>query len=154
MSAMMMALLIGAFIFNQFLAVTRIPFVASEYIVGLEINRYFILAIILVFYIILGMFLDIFAMMILTVPIIFPTMMNLGFHPIWYAVIMVRMMEIGLISPPFGLNLFGLAGTIDAPMGTLYRGVIPFLVADIFNVFLLVAVPSFSTFLPEMMLSR
>jgi C4-dicarboxylate transporter DctM subunit len=69
-------------------------------------------------------------------------------------VIMVRIIEIGLVTPPFGINLFGLAGVVDAPVGTLYRGVMPFLVADLFHVALLIAVPSLSTFLPHMMLGR
>ena len=67
---------------------------------------------------------------------------------------MVRIVEIGLITPPFGLNLFGLMGTVDVPIGVMYRGVIPFLIADFLNVALLIAVPSLSTFLPEFMLSR
>ena len=67
---------------------------------------------------------------------------------------MVRVIEIGLITPPFGINLFGLAGVVDVPIGTLYRGVIPFFIADILHVALLVAVPSLSTFLPEIMLAR
>jgi C4-dicarboxylate transporter DctM subunit len=154
MSAMMMALIIGAFIFNQFLAVTRIPFVASEWVVGLGLNKYYILIIIIFLYIILGMIFDIYAILILTLPILFPTMTALGFNPIWYAVIMVRVIEVGLVSPPFGINLFGLAGVVDVPMGTLYRSVIPFIISDILNIALLIAVPSLSTFLPEMMLSR
>ncbi|HJX13132.1 MAG TPA: TRAP transporter large permease [Dehalococcoidales bacterium] len=154
MSAMMMALIIGAFIFNQFLAVTRIPFVASEWVTGLGLNRYYILIIIIFLYLILGMIFDIYAILILTLPIIFPTMMALGFNPIWYAVIMVRVIEVGLISPPFGINLFGLAGVVDVPMGTLYRSVVPFIISDILNIALLIAVPSLSTFLPEIMLSR
>jgi C4-dicarboxylate transporter DctM subunit len=154
LSAMMMALIIGAFIFNQFLAVTRIPFVASEWVAGLGLNRYVILIIIIFLYIILGMVFDIYAILILTLPIIFPTMTALGFNPIWYAVIMVRVIEVGLVSPPFGINLFGLAGVVDVPMGTLYRSVIPFIISDILNIALLIAVPSLSTFLPELMLSR
>lgn len=100
------------------------------------------------------MIFDIYAILVITLPIIFPTMVALGFNPIWYSVIMVRIIEIGLVTPPFGINLFGLAGVVDAPIGTLYRGVVPFVIADIFHVALLVAVPSLSTFLPEMMLSR
>jgi tripartite ATP-independent transporter DctM subunit len=154
MSAMMMALILGAFIFNQFLAVTRIPFLASEWVVGLGLGRYTILFIILLLYIILGLIFDVYAIMILTIPIIFPTMMAFGFNPIWYSVIMVRVIEIGLCSPPFGMNLFGLVGVVKVPIGVLYRGVIPFLLADIFNVALLIAIPALSTYLPEVMLSR
>jgi C4-dicarboxylate transporter DctM subunit len=154
MSAMMMALILGAFIFNQFLAVTRIPFLASEWVVGLGLNRYTILFIILFMYIILGLVFDVYAIMILTIPIIFPTMTAFGFNPIWYSVIMVRVIEIGLCSPPFGMNLFGLVGVVNVPIGVLYRGVIPFLLADLFNIGLLIAFPSLSTYLPEIMLSR
>jgi C4-dicarboxylate transporter DctM subunit len=154
MSAMMMALIIGAFIFNQFLAVTRIPFLASEWVVGLGLNRYIILFIILFLYIILGLIFDVYAIMILTIPIIFPTMTAFGFNPIWYSVIMVRIIEIGLCSPPFGMNLFGLVGVVKVPIGVLYRGVIPFLLADVFNVAVLILFPALSTFLPEVMLSR
>ena len=154
MSAMMMALILGAFVFNQFLAVTRIPFLASEWVVGLGLSRYAILFIILLIYIILGLIFDVFAIMILTIPIIFPTMVAFGFNPIWYSVVMVRVIEVGLCSPPFGMNLFGLVGVVKVPIGVLYRGVIPFLLADIFNIGLLVAFPILSTYLPEVMLSR
>lgn len=154
MSAMMMALILGAFVFNQFLAVTRIPFLASEWVVGLGLSRYTILFIILFLYIILGLIFDVYAIMILTIPIIFPTMTAFGFNPIWYSVVMVRVIEIGLCSPPFGMNLFGLVGVVKVPIGVLYRGVIPFLLADIFNIGLLIAFPVLSTYLPEIMLSR
>ena len=92
--------------------------------------------------------------MILTIPIIFPTMTAFGFNPIWYSVVMVRVIEIGLCSPPFGMNLFGLVGVVKVPIGVLYRGVVPFLLADVFNIGLLIAFPCLSTFLPEVMLSR
>jgi C4-dicarboxylate transporter DctM subunit len=80
--------------------------------------------------------------------------MALGFNPVWYAVIMVRVIEVGLITPPFGINLFGLGGVVNVPMGTLYRSVIPFIISDILHITLLIALPSLSTFLPEMMLAR
>jgi len=154
MSAIMLALIIGAFIFNQFLAITRIPFLASEFIVSLEINRYIILGLVAVLYFLLGMVFDIYAILILTLPILYPVMIGLGFDPIWYGVLMVRLVEIGLISPPFGMNLFCLAGAVNVPIGTIFTGVIPFLITDIVNLTILVAVPSISTFLPNVMLSR
>lgn len=152
MAAMLIALLIGAFVFNQFLALTRIPFATSEFIVNMGLSKYAVLFLVLFFYIVLGMVFDIFAILVLTIPVIYPTIITLGFDPIWYAVIMVRVIEIGLITPPFGLNLFGLAGTVDEPISVMYRGVMPFLLADILHVGLLIAVPSLSTFLPEIML--
>lgn len=154
-TGMIIALVIGAFIFKQFLAISRIPFVFSDYIATIGINRYIILLILLIVYIILGMVFDIYAIMLMTVPIIFPTMTALGFHPIWFGVIMVRMMEMGDITPPFGFNLFALAGALpDVQITDLYRGVIPFLLADLVHVALLVAVPVLATFLPEMMITR
>ncbi len=99
-----MLLLIGAFVFNRFLAVSRVPAIASEWIVGLGISRYIVLIIVLILYIILGMFFDITAMLILTVPIFFPTMVALHFDPVWYGVLMCRVSEMGFISPPFGLK--------------------------------------------------
>lgn len=154
MSGMMIALIIGAFILNQFLAQTRIPFTTSELIVSLGLNRYIIFAIIVVLYVILGMVFDIYAILILTLPILFPTMTALGFDPIWYGVMMVRLVEIGLITPPFAMNLFGLAGVVPVPMVTLYRGVVPFIIADVLNVGLLVAVPAIATFLPNIMVTK
>jgi tripartite ATP-independent transporter DctM subunit len=151
MAALMIILLVGAFMFNSFLAITRITFIASEFIIGLGLSKYLVLAVILFFYVVLGMFFDIYAILILTIPIIFPTIEAMGFDPIWYGVIMVRVVEIGLITPPFGLNLFGLAGTVDVPVGTLYRGIIPFFIADILHVALLIAFPSLCTFLPSIM---
>ena len=110
-----------------------------------------VLVIILVFYIILGMFFDVLAIIILTIPIMYPAMQALGFDLIWYSVLMVRIIEIGEISPPYGINLFGLKGIIDAPLGQIYRGVIPFLISDMFNMVVLIAFPIISTFLPTSM---
>jgi C4-dicarboxylate transporter DctM subunit len=150
-TALIIVLLIGAFVFNAFLAITRIPFVASDYIVALALPKYVVLLIILFAYVLLGMFFDIYAILILTIPILFPTIIALGFHPIWYGVIMVRVIEIGLITPPFGINLFGLAGIVDVPATTMYRGIVPFVISDFCHVGLLIAVPALSTLLPSLM---
>jgi len=151
MTATMMAILIGAFVFNTFLAVTRIPFVISEFMVALSLPTIFILVIVLLFYIILGCFFDVYALLILTIPIIYPAMDALGLDLIWYSVLMVRIVEIGNITPPFGLNLFGMASVIDVPMSDIFRGVLPFIIADVVNLAVLVAFPVISTFLPGAM---
>ena len=152
MSAMIVAMIIGAFIFNNFLAMTRIPFTTSEYVIGLGLSKHAVLILILCGYLLLGTVFDVFAILVLTVPIIYPTVVALGFDPIWYGVLMVRVVEIGMITPPFGINLFGLAGSIGTPMGTLYRGATPFLIADLCHLVLLFLLPSLSTYLPEVML--
>ena len=150
-TGMLMILLIGAFVFMRFLAITRIAFVAADFIAELAVSRYVILVIILVVYIILGMLFDIMAIIILTVPIVFPTILALDFNPVWFGVILVRVAEVGFVTPPFGLNLFGLVGATNIPIEKMYRGVIPFVIADILHISLLIAVPSIALFLPEMM---
>lgn len=151
MAAMMIIMVVGAFMFNTFLAISRIPFTFGDFMAALPISRYALLAIVIVFYFICGMFFDIYAILILTIPIFFPLMEALGFDLIWYSVIMVRIVEVGFISPPFGINVFGLAGIIKEPLGTLYRGVIPFVISDALNIVLLCAFPVISTWLPSLM---
>ena len=111
-----------------------------------------ILVIIMFVYIILGMFFDVMAIIILTVPIIFPTIVALNFNLVWFGVILVRVAEVGFITPPFGLNLFGLMGATNIPASSLYRGVFPFVMADFCHIALLIAVPSLSLFLPNLMM--
>lgn len=151
-TAMVFIILLGAMILGYFLAVSRLPFEMATIIGGLEVNRYIILGIILIFYIVLGAVMDSLAMMLLTVPIFFPLVMALGFDPIWFGIIIVRTMEIGLITPPVGLNVYIIKGVAkDVPMQTIFRGIVPFLIADLFHVALLVAVPQLSLFLPGFM---
>ncbi|MBA7694472.1 C4-dicarboxylate TRAP transporter large permease protein DctM [subsurface metagenome] len=135
----------------RFLAVSRLPTLLSDFVVGLPVADIWILVAIIVMYVILGCFLDVYAAIILTLPIIFPVIIALGFNPIWFGVIMVRVMEIGLITPPMGMNVFILSSVTDVPVGTIFRGVIPFLIADFLHVALLVAVPAISLFLPNTM---
>jgi C4-dicarboxylate transporter DctM subunit len=151
MTAMIIIMLIGAYMFNAFLAITQIPFTISEFIAGLPVDKMVVLVAIIIFYIICGMFFDVIAVLILTIPILYPLMDSLGFNLIWYSVLMVRIIEIGMITPPFGINLFILTGVINEPLGVLYRGVIPFVIADFCNVAVLVAFPALSTTLPRLM---
>jgi C4-dicarboxylate transporter, DctM subunit len=152
-SAMIMALIVGSFIFNKFLAVTRITFVISDYIVGLGLSSLVVLIIILIIYIILGCFFDIYAIIVLTIPIFFPVITMLHVDPIWFCVLTVRVMEMGMITPPFGMNAFVLAGVVNLPVSTIFRGVIPFIISDFFNLALLIAMPSLSTYLPDLMIT-
>jgi len=150
-TAMIVFMIVGAFMLMRFLAVSQLPYMLSELVAGLPFHRMWIIVIIIIMYIILGCFLDIYAAIILTVPIIFPVILTLGFDVIWFGVLMVRVMEMGLITPPMGMNVFILASVTDVPIGTIYRGVIPFVIADILHVALLVAIPSISLFLPDTM---
>jgi C4-dicarboxylate transporter DctM subunit len=146
-TTMILYVLIGAFIFMRFITLTNLPVVMTEFVVGLQVPKLIILLGVVCVYIILGSFLDVLIVIILTVPIIYPTIVGLGYDPIWWGVIMVRVMEIGMITPPFGINLFVLTKTINVPIGTAYRGITPFLIADFFHVALLIAFPQISLFL-------
>lgn len=149
---MIFAILIGATIFSGFLALSRLPVEMANWIGTLPIPRYGILAIILFLYFIMGCFMDILAMVVLTIPIFFPVIMHLGFDPIWFGVVIVIMMEQGLITPPIGMNVFVLHGIAeDVPMNTIFRGIIPFLLALWICLLLVIAFPQIALFLPSAM---
>ncbi len=152
-TGMIFCIVVGAFIFKQFLAVTRIPFEFSTWIAELGINKYLVLGLLVVVFIVMGAVFDIYAIIVMTVPIIFPVMEALGFDLIWFGVIMVKMMEVGDYSPPFGFNLFALSGTIkEIPITELYRGVVPFVISDVLQIVILAAIPALATFLPSYMI--
>jgi TRAP-type C4-dicarboxylate transport system permease large subunit len=102
----------------------------------------------------MGMFFDSYSILVITIPVLYPAILAFGFDPIWYGVIMVRVIEMGLISPPFGINDFALSATANIPINKVYRGVIPFLISDVFNLIILVAIPVLSTYLPYMMITK
>lgn len=151
-TGMIFVIFLGAMILGYFLAATRLPFGIASFVSGLSINRYVILLLILLVYLFLGCIMDSLAMILLTVPIFFPLITALGFDPIWFGIIIVRVTEIGLITPPVGLNVFVIKGIAkDVPMYTIFRGIIPFLLADILHVGLLIAVPQIALVLPSLM---
>jgi C4-dicarboxylate transporter DctM subunit len=114
------------------MAVTRVPFTLSEWVGGLEISRYVIMGFILFGYLIAGCFMDSLAMVTLTVPILYPVVLKLGFDPIWFGVIIVLVCEMGVITPPVGMNVYVIKGVApDVPLETIFRGIFPFLIAII-----------------------
>ena len=120
---MMFAIIIGVLIFVRFLAFSGMPEALADKVLELEVNRYVILIAILALYLVLGMFLDGIGMLLLTIPIVLPAVTGLGFDPIVFGVLVVRMVEIGLITPPVGLNAFVLKGVApDIPIGNIFRG--------------------------------
>ena len=145
-------ILIGALLFGVFLAITQTPQKLTDLLLALPVGPYGILLILLLFYVILGCLMDSLAMIILTVPVIFPAIVDLGFDPIWFGVIVVMTVELGLITPPFGLNVFVIRGVArDVNLATIYRGVAPFILTDIIRILLLVAFPAIVMFLPNTM---
>ena len=150
-SGMLLILMVGAFIFAHFLALSRLPMLLPQYITGLAVSRYVVLLAIVLLYVVLGMFMEIFSSIVLTVPVIYPTVMALGFDPIWFGVLLVKLMEIGLITPPIGMNVFLLAGVTDTPMSDIFRGLVPFVLSDLVELALLIAFPQLALFLPGKM---
>ena len=151
-SVMVLFLVAGANVFSYFLALSTIPMQVSQWAGSLPVSPYLIHTVIILIFLLLGCFLDAISMMVLTMPVIFPIILTLGFDPIWFGVIAVLMMEAGLITPPMGLNIFTVAGVAKGvPVETIFRGVAPFLLA-IFAVATLITVfPSIALMLPGMM---
>ncbi len=151
-SIMVLFLVAGATVFSYFLALSTIPTVVSGWIAGLAVSKYVILAIIIVIYFMLGCFLDAVSMMVLTLPVIYPVIVALNFHPIWFGVVAVLMMEAGLITPPVGLNVYTLAGIAkDVPMIEIFKGATPFLISIIIVAIILTIFPEIVLFLPNLM---
>jgi len=149
---MMMNILIGVMIIGHFFTASEAPLGFAEFVAGLEANRYIIFALILLLYVILGCVMNIIPMIILTLPILWPTIIVLGFDPIWFGVVMVIIMEMGQITPPIGMNVFVIAGVAkDVPMGTIFKGVFPFVLCEIVAIMLLTLFPQIATWLPSMM---
>lgn len=151
-SVLVLFLVAGANVFSYFLALTTIPMTISNWLASLSLSRYFILTIIVLIYLLLGCFLDAISMMVLTMPVIFPVISNLGFDPLWFGVICVIMMEAGLITPPVGLNIYTIAGVVqDVPMPTIFKGALPFLWAMLGVIIIITIFPQIALFLPSMM---
>jgi TRAP-type C4-dicarboxylate transport system permease large subunit len=152
-TAMIFAIVVGVLIFVRFLAYTGMPGALVDTVLALDVNRYLVLIAILALYLVLGMFLDGIGMLLLTVPIVLPAVTALGFDPIFFGVLVVRMIEIGLITPPVGLNAFVLKGVApDVPLGNIFRGCGWFVVVDLINVAILIAFPAIILFIPGTMI--
>jgi len=152
-TGMLYGILIGAFVFKYFMAVTTIPFALADFVGGLPLSPLAIMALIMVVYLFLGAVMDALTMILLTIPIFFPLAMSLGFDPVWFGVILVGMTEIGLITPPIGMNVYAISGIApDVPITTIFKGVIPFLIADVCRMALYLLVPAVVLFLPSIMI--
>jgi tripartite ATP-independent transporter DctM subunit len=151
-AAAIFTVLIGAFLFSYFLTLTETPQHVTEWLTGLGLGRYGVLAFIMLMYLVLGCLMDALAMIILTVPIIFPVITQLGFDPIWFGVIIVMTVELGLIHPPVGMNVFVIKSVVpEVSFLTIFSGVLPFIATDILRLIILIAFPIIATYLPEHM---
>ncbi|MCD4715124.1 MAG: TRAP transporter large permease [Desulfobacterales bacterium] len=155
-ACMVMLLIAGAVVFGKFLAVTRIPFDIASWVGGFDLPPYLIMAIVIFIYFIGGCFMDALAFVTLTVPIFFPVVTALGYDPIWFGIIIVMVTEMGVITPPVGINVyvvFGVAKRVigEVPLESIFKGIVPFLLAVIVGVIILMVFPQIILYLPNLM---
>ncbi|BEQ16987.1 TRAP transporter large permease [Desulfoferula mesophila] len=155
LTAMILAIVYGGILYSRFLALTG----ATEYLVnlllGMEVNKYLLVIALLAIYLILGMILDVYGMLVLTLPIVFPVIIGLGFSGIWFGVICVVMAEVALITPPVGVNVFVISGVApDVPLEKIFKGISPFFLGELIVIAFCIAFPWMATWLPETMLGR
>ncbi|MDX5382223.1 MAG: TRAP transporter large permease [Rhodobacterales bacterium] len=151
-TAMIFMVIWGVMIFVRFLAFTGLPAAVTESVLGLDVPRWVILMCVIVMYLLLGMILDGLGMMLLTLPVVFPAMMGLGYDPVWFGILLIKLIEVGVVTPPVGLNCYVVNGIRpDIPLEKIFRGVTPFLIGEIFIIAVIVAFPDFILWLPNMM---
>jgi len=150
-TAMIMLMIAGAIIFGRFMAISRIPFEVANWAGSLPFPPFVVLGIILAIYLVLGCFLDALALVLLTTPIFFPVVVDtLGYDPIWFGVIMVLVVAMGVITPPVGMNVYIIKGVApDIPLEDIFKGIWPFLFALVICIILLIIFPQIATFLPD-----
>jgi len=151
-SAAVFTVLIGALLFGYFLTVTQTPQKITDFLVHLGIGPYGVLLVLMAMYLALGCLMDAMAMIILTVPIVFPVITHLGFDPIWFGIVIVMTVELGLITPPVGMNVFVIKSVVEkVSFSTIFRGVAPFVVTDVVRLGIIIAFPMLALWLPSRM---
>jgi tripartite ATP-independent transporter DctM subunit len=151
-TAAVFTILIGALLFGYFLTVTQVPQKVTTFLTSLGLGPYGVLVLIMLMYLILGCLMDALAMVILTVPIIFPVITSLGFDPIWFGIVIVMVVELGLIHPPVGMNIFVIKSVIeDVKISTIFYGVFPFILTDILRLAIIIIFPIIALYLPSHM---
>ena len=151
-TAMIFTVLTGAILFNNFLILASVPNLVSDWIGALPLGKTAVLLVIIGMYFVLGCLLNSLAMILLTIPIVFPIVKALNYDPVWFGIIIVMVVELGLITPPIGMNVFVIKGiTKDVPLETIFRGVTPFIIAQIILILILIAFPSIALWLPSTM---
>ena len=151
-SAMIFAIIVGGYLFARFLALTGITEALVSALVEMQLGRILFLALLVALYIVLGAMLDVFGMLVLTIPFVMPVVRGLGIDPIWFGVFAVIMAEVALVTPPIGANVFVMRRTApEVPMGEIFRGVLPFVVGELIVIALLIAFPEIALWLPRQM---
>jgi C4-dicarboxylate transporter, DctM subunit len=151
-TSVILFILVGGMLFGNMISITRLPPMLSSWVVGLSVPPLVILIIIMVFYFVVGCFMDSLSIMIITLPIIYPVIVGLGFDPIWFGVLQVQNLEISVITPPYGMNLFILKGLLpETSMTQIFRGVLWFIIPLILTMAIYIAFPQTALWLPNMM---
>ncbi|MBA7667513.1 C4-dicarboxylate TRAP transporter large permease protein DctM [subsurface metagenome] len=144
-----MVIITGAIVFGHFIAVTTIPFVLADWVSALPLPPAAIMGVIVLMYLLGGCFMDALALITLTIPIIYPVVIAMGFDPIWFGVIIVLVTEMGVITPPVGINVYVIKGIAeDVPLGTIFKGTFPFLIGLLIATGLLITFPQIALLLP------
>tara|TARA_R110000868_G_scaffold17813_2_gene77717 strand:- start:13388 stop:14677 length:1290 start_codon:yes stop_codon:yes gene_type:complete len=151
-SVTLLTILIGAMLFANFINVARLPQTIGDWVSGLELAPIYVILVIVAVYVILGCFLESLSMMLLTVPIFYPIVEMMGYDLIWFGILVIVVIEISMITPPIGINIFVLRSVLpDIPTKTIFKGVIPFISADLARISLLIIFPAISLWLPSLM---
>jgi tripartite ATP-independent transporter DctM subunit len=154
LTVMIFSIIWGVLIFVRFLGFAGLPEAFAQWVVSLDVPPIMIIICILLFYVVLGMFMDAIGMLLLTLPVVYPAVIALGYDPIWFGIVVVKMAEICLITPPIGLNCFVVNGVRpDIPLTTVFRGIMPFFIADVVTVGLFLAFPDIILWVPRLMQS-
>ncbi len=154
-TTMMFSILIGALLFASYINYTGMPEALRELVQGIGAQPVLVILAMMAIYLVLGCVLESLSMILLTVPVFFPLVKFLGYDPIWFGIIIVCVVEISLITPPVGLNVFVLRTVLkDVPLQTIFRGVTPFIVADVVRLAILIAFPAISLFLPQLLFAK
>jgi tripartite ATP-independent transporter DctM subunit len=151
-SCMVMVIVAGATVFGHFLAITRIPYLVATWVSELPLPHFAIMAFIIFIYLMGGCFIDALALILLTIPIFYPVVTNMGYDPIWFGVIIVLVTQMGVITPPVGVNVYVVSGVVkDVPLETIFKGALPFLLALIVCSLVLIPFPQIALWLPNLM---
>lgn len=151
MCGMVFFLIASTYLFVTFMSLSRVPMMLSNFIVGLTVPKWVIACSLIVLYFILGMFLPEIPMVVLTIPVLYSALMQVGFDPIWLGAFVVKLMAVGSISPPVGMTCFTMAGVTKMPVQKIFKGVIPYLAVDVLILALMIIFPEIATFIPSMM---
>jgi len=153
-ACMVLLLIYGSQVLGHFLAITEIPFVTADWVAGLQLPRELIVVIVMFIYLIGGSFMDDLAFMILATPILYPAIMKLGYDPIWFGILVAVTLMIGVIIPPIAISVFIVKNITGLPFGTIYKGVVPFLLSFVICGALLFLFPQIALFLPNLFMGR